>query len=81
MTIHNLNERSLLDSESYEPLKELVDIKYALDESSIVAVTDQRGRIRYVNNKFCEISKFGVEELIGNDHRLLNSGHHSKDFF
>ncbi|SFG32692.1 PAS domain S-box-containing protein [Halobacillus alkaliphilus] len=81
ITIHNLSERSLLDSESYEPLKELVDIKYALDESSIVAVTDQRGRIRYVNKKFCEVSKYEVEELIGNDHRLLNSGHHSKEFF
>ncbi|MBX0358144.1 sensor histidine kinase [Halobacillus sp. Nhm2S1] len=81
ITIQNLAERSTLDRESYEPFKELLDIKYALDESSIVALTDKRGRIRYVNKKFSEISKYDVEELIGQDHRILNSGYHSKDFF
>lgn len=81
ITIQNLAERSTLDRESYEPFKELLDIKYALDESSIVALTDKRGRIRYVNKKFSEISKYEVEELIGQDHRLLNSGYHSKEFF
>jgi PAS domain S-box-containing protein len=69
-----------LDNRIKERTTELSHYKYALDESSIVAITDHKGIIKHVNDNFCKISKYSREELIGQDHRIINSGYHSKEF-
>lgn len=63
-----------------DSLKGLDEIRYALDQAAIVATTDHRGIITYVNDKFLEISKYARNELVGQDHRIVNSGYHSKEF-
>jgi PAS domain S-box-containing protein len=54
--------------------EELRDILQAVDYSSIIAITNSKGVITFVNDRFCEISQYGREELIGRDHRILKSG-------
>ncbi len=82
-------DRTLIDIDVHQQVqedlqrsfKELSDIKFALDQSAIVAITDHRGIITYVNQKLCEISKYTQEELIGKNHRILNSHYHPSNFF
>ena len=74
-------EREQLERDLRATERELRDVKAALDEHSIVAITDSTGKITYVNDKFCAISGYARHELIGQDHRVINSGYHSKGFF
>jgi PAS domain S-box-containing protein len=63
-----------------DSLRSLDEIRYALDQAAIVAATDHRGIITYVNDQFCRISQYSREELIGQDHRIVNSAYHPKEF-
>jgi PAS domain S-box-containing protein len=78
--IPELLPANLTEVEIQKKLTELSDYKYAIDESSIVAITDTKGTITYVNDTFCKISKYSAKELIGQDHRILNSGYHPKEY-
>ncbi len=79
--LSDISDRKQIEARLNQSLKELADVKFALDCSSNVAITDHRGRITYVNDKFREISKYSQAELIGQTHRLINSSHHPREFF
>lgn len=75
-----IDEIESVQRELREATKSNGDLRLALDEHAIVAVTDQRGQITFVNDKFCAISQYSRNELLGSDHRIINSGHHSAEF-
>ena len=75
-----VGERAQTEKKLRDSLRDVYDLKSALDEHAIVATTDPQGKITYVNDKFCAISKYPREELLGQDHRIINSGYHSKEF-
>jgi PAS domain S-box-containing protein len=79
--IQDIDTRKKAEIAFKQNIKALTDYKFALDQSAIIAITDEKGIIQYANDNFCKISKYSTEELIGKTHRILNSKFHPKDFF
>ncbi|BAQ09336.1 diguanylate cyclase/phosphodiesterase with pas/pac sensor(s) [Bacillus sp. OxB-1] len=77
----DITSKELADFKYKEAVENLRNIENALNQSSVVVVTDPAGKITYVNDKFLKLSKYSSEELIGKTHRVVNSGHHPKDYF
>lgn len=60
---------------------ELFNQRFAMDQHAIVSITDTQGVINYVNDKFCEISDYSRNQLLGKTHKIINSNYHSTEFF
>jgi PAS domain S-box-containing protein len=80
-SFQDINNQKTNEIELQKSLRTIGDYKFALDQAAIIAITDARGIITFVNENFCKISKYSEEEILGNSHRLINSKHHSKEFF
>ncbi|WP_432362575.1 sensor domain-containing protein [Sporosarcina sp. UB5] len=78
---NDITSRELTKEKYKETLQNLHNIQNALDHSSVVAITDAKGVITYVNDTFCELSQYSRDELIGKTHRIVNSKFHPKSFF
>lgn len=70
-----------LPTGNYSDFKNMASMQRALDETSIVAITDNKGNIIHANKKFLDISKYSQEELLGQNHRILKSGYHDDEFY
>lgn len=80
MKLNSILNQKIADS-SLDQHIDFETLFVGLNNHAIVAVTDTKGKIVYANDKFCEISGYTVSELLGKDHRILNSGYHKKEFF
>lgn len=76
----DITDQKILEESLRRTIRKFSDYKYALDESAIVSITDNEGIMIHVNDNFCKISKYSRQELLGQDHRLVNSGYHPKSY-
>ncbi|MBY0482053.1 MAG: PAS domain S-box protein [Chitinophagaceae bacterium] len=81
MAIEDINDNKLKELQLNKIVKEITDYKLALDESSIVLITNESGIITYANDNCLNVSQYSRDELLGQDLKYLNSGYHSKEFF
>jgi PAS domain S-box-containing protein len=80
-TLTDVTERHEAEVRAKAANVELARRQYALDQAAIVAITDVQGRIIHANDRFCAISGYSREELLGQTHRIINSGVHPSEFF
>jgi two-component system sensor histidine kinase/response regulator len=76
-----VNQREISQRDLQAALSDLAKQKFALDQHAIVSITDLAGVITYANDKFCEISGYSRSTLIGQTHRLVNSGIQPREYF
>jgi len=81
ITYRDVTARRKAEEELRKSVHRLEDLRYAVDQAAIVSVADRTGSIVFVNDRLCETSGYSREELLGQDHRILNSGHHPRAFF
>jgi PAS domain S-box-containing protein len=81
LVFSDVTEQQRVEEALRVSLQDRSDVLSALDEHAIVATTDTDGVITFVNDKFCDISQYSREELLGQNHRIINSGHHPREFF
>jgi PAS domain S-box-containing protein len=81
MAVEDINERKQNEIHLNRIVKEITDYKLALDESSIVFLTDEKGMISYANENCLRMTQFSKEEILHKNMHFLNSGYHSREFF
>lgn len=67
--------------ESNKLSDQMIENDKFLDASAIISVADSKGKITYVNQRFSDVSGYSLEEVVGKDHNIVNSGHHDKEFW
>jgi diguanylate cyclase (GGDEF)-like protein/PAS domain S-box-containing protein len=77
----DITDRKCAELALAQATQELIDKQYAIDQAVAFSMTDAAGNITYMNDKFCEISGYCREELVGRNHRMFNSGTHPESFF
>jgi PAS domain S-box-containing protein len=80
-THNDISKRKKVEEILKKTMQELSDYKYALDQSSNISITDANGIIKYVNDNFCKTYGYSKEEVIGQNHKMLNSDKHPASFW